>query len=144
MRGYKAISEWGDDLSPKVLRRFGVRRRNGQYRPPSLSAMRSLLIRVNPVQLDAALRDWHEAHGWGDSTLAIDGKTIRRPIDYDGKQAAARLLTATVASVSRRGRNRAQDPVITPQRQPMYEHVSSIGTIPNCPKFGTPKAMWRV
>ena len=80
MRGYKAISEWVDDLSPRVLQRFRVRRRDGQYRPPSLSAMRSLLIRVNPAQLDAALRTWHEAHGGG-GALAIDGKTIRGAID---------------------------------------------------------------
>ena len=84
MRGYKAISEWVDDLSPRVLQRFRVRRRDGQYRPPSLSAMRSLLIRVDPAQLDAALRAWHEAHGSGDSALAIDGKTIRGAIDADG------------------------------------------------------------
>ena len=87
MRGYKAISEWVDDLSPRVLQRFRVRRRDGQYRPPSLSAMRSLLIRVDPVQLDAALRARHEAHGSADSALAIDGKTIRGAIDDDGKQA---------------------------------------------------------
>ena len=86
MRGYKAISEWVDDLSPRVLQRFRVRRRDGQYRPPSLSAMRSLLIRVDPVQLDHALRAWHEAHGSGDSALAIDGKTIRGAIDADGNQ----------------------------------------------------------
>ena len=48
MRGYKAISEWVDDLSPKVLERFRVRRRNGQHRAPSLSAMRSLLIPRRP------------------------------------------------------------------------------------------------
>ena len=87
MRGYKAMSEWVDDLSPRVLQRFRVRRRDGQYRPPSLSAMRSLLIRVDPAQLDAALRAWHEAHGSGDSALAIDGKTIRGAIDDDGTQA---------------------------------------------------------
>ena len=62
MRGYKAISEWVDDLSPRVLQRFRVRRpRRPVPGPPSLSAMRSLLIRVDPVQLDAALRAWHEA-----------------------------------------------------------------------------------
>ena len=61
--------------------------RRRQDRPPSLSAMRSLLIRVDPVQLDAALRPWHEAHGAADSALAIDGKTIRGAIDDDGKQA---------------------------------------------------------
>ena len=78
MRGYKAMSEWVDDLSPKVLQRFGVRRRDGRHRPPSLSAMRRLLIRVDPAQFDAALRAWHEAHGSGDRALAIDGKTIPR------------------------------------------------------------------
>ena len=56
MRGYKAISEWADDLSPKVLQRFRVRRGGGRYRPPSLSVIRSLPIRVDPAQLDAALR----------------------------------------------------------------------------------------
>ena len=44
-------------------------------------------IRVDPAQLDAALRSWHEAHGSGDSALAIDGKTIRGAIDADGNQA---------------------------------------------------------
>ena len=39
--------------------------------------MRSLLIRVDPAQLDAALRTWHQAHGSGDTALAIDGKTLR-------------------------------------------------------------------
>ena len=74
------------NLDPKALQRFRVRRRDGQYRAPSLSAIRSLLIRVNPAQLDAALRTWHEAHGGGDSALAIDGKTIRGAIDADGNQ----------------------------------------------------------
>ena len=87
MRGYKAISEWVDDLSPKGLERFRVRRRNGQLRAPSLSAMRSLLIRVDPAQLDAALRAWHQAHGSGDTALAIDAKTLRGAIDDAGHQA---------------------------------------------------------
>ena len=51
------------------------------------AAMRSLLIRVAPAQMDAALRAWHEVHGGGDSALAIDGKTIRCAIDADGNQA---------------------------------------------------------
>ena len=59
MRGDKAISEGVDDLSPRVLQRFRVRRCDGQYRPPSLSAMRRLLIRVDPLHLDAALRARH-------------------------------------------------------------------------------------
>ena len=86
MRGYKAISEWVEDLGPKALQRFRVRRRGGRHRAPSLSAIRGLLIRVDPAQLDAALRAWHEAHGGGDSALAIDGKTLRGAIDADGNQ----------------------------------------------------------
>ena len=45
------------------------------------------VIRVDPDQLDAALRAWHETYGGGDSALAIDGKTLRGAIDDDGKQA---------------------------------------------------------
>ena len=60
--------------------------RGGCYRPPSLSAIRSLPIRVDPVQLDAALRAWHEAQGGADNALAIDGKTIRGAIDADGNR----------------------------------------------------------
>ena len=74
-------------LSPRGLQRFRVRRRDGRDRPPGLSAIRSLLIRVDPARRDAALGTWHEAHGSGDSALAIDGKTIRGAIDDDGKQA---------------------------------------------------------
>ena len=51
------------------------------YRPPSLSPMRRLLIRIDPAQLDAALRTWHGAHGLGNSALVIDGNTIRGAID---------------------------------------------------------------
>lgn len=32
MCGYKAINEWVDDLRPRVLQRFRVRRRDSQYR----------------------------------------------------------------------------------------------------------------
>ena len=82
------MSEWVGNLSPNVLQRFRVRRRDGQYRPPSLSARaRSLLIRVDPARLDAALMAWHETHGSDDSALAIDGKTIRGAIDDEGYQA---------------------------------------------------------
>ena len=42
MRGYKAISEWVENLGPKELQRFRVRRRDGQYRAPSLSAKRRI------------------------------------------------------------------------------------------------------
>ena len=87
MCGWKAISEWVDDLGEKALARFRVRRRNGVRVPPSMSTIRNVLIRVNPDQLDEALRKWHEAHGGGDAALAIDGKTLRGAIDEDGVRA---------------------------------------------------------
>ena len=86
MEAHHYLGALPGNLGPKALQRFRVRRRDGQYRAPSLSAIRSLLVRVNPAQLDAALRTWHEAHGGGDSALAIDGKTIRGAIDADGNQ----------------------------------------------------------
>ena len=86
MRGYKAISEWIHDLSPRVLERFQVRRTRSGHQVPSLSAIRSVLIRVDPDQFDAALRAWHEAHGGTDTAIAIDGKTIRGAVDEQGKQ----------------------------------------------------------
>ena len=86
MRGYQAIGEWVSDLSPRVLERFGVRRRNGRRHPPSLSAIRRVLMCVDPEQFDAALRAWREVRG-ADRALAIDGKTIRGAFDDDGKQA---------------------------------------------------------
>ncbi len=74
MRGYKAIKEWVDDLKPSELRRF----RNGRHERPSEWLIRDILVRVDPEQLDAALRAWQEAHGGGrDTALAIDGKTMR-------------------------------------------------------------------
>ncbi len=48
-------------LSPRGLQRFRVRRRDGRDRPPGLSTIRSLLIRVDPARRDAALRSWPTA-----------------------------------------------------------------------------------
>ena len=86
-RGYKAIGEWVDALGHKALERFGVRRRNGVRKPPCLSTIRTLLIRVDPAQLDRALQRWHQQHGGHDEALAIDGKSLRNAVDAHGKQA---------------------------------------------------------
>ena len=86
-RGYKAIGEWVEALGHKALERFGVRRCNGVRKPPCRSTMRTVLIRVDPEQLDRALQHWHQQHGGDDEALAIDGKTLRNAIDDHGKQA---------------------------------------------------------
>jgi len=86
MRGYKAISDWTQSLTPKALERFGCRRRQGKYTAPSESTIRNVLIRVAPVELDKALQLWNEHYGAVDESLAIDGKTMCNAIDEDGKQ----------------------------------------------------------
>ena len=78
---YKAIGEWVDALGHKALERFRVRLRNGVRKPPCQSTIRTLLIRVDPEQLDRALQRWHQQHGGQDEALAIDGKTLRNACD---------------------------------------------------------------
>jgi DDE family transposase len=56
MRGYKAIADWAQSLSPKARERFRCRRRQGAYRFPSESLFRDVSVRVDPVHLNGALQ----------------------------------------------------------------------------------------
>ena len=86
MRGYEAISDWADSLSQKARERFNCRREKGRFLVPSLSTIRHVLIRVDPVHLDHALQRWNHAYGKDDQSLAMDGKTMRNAIDEEGRQ----------------------------------------------------------
>jgi len=86
MRGYLAISDWAKSLGQKARQRFGCRYQNKRYIVPSLSIIRDVLIRVNPVCLDRALQRWNQAPGQHDESLAIDGKTMCNAIDDQGYQ----------------------------------------------------------
>jgi len=87
MRGYKAISDWAKSLSPLARERFGCRReQRGMYLVPSESIIRDVLIRVDPIALDRALQRWNETYGCEDTSLAIDGKTMKNAIDENGNQ----------------------------------------------------------
>jgi hypothetical protein len=86
MRGYEAISDWADSLSHKARERFNCRREKGRFLVPSLSTIRHVLIRVDPVHLDHALQRWNHAYGKDDQSLAMDGKTMRNAIDEEGRQ----------------------------------------------------------
>jgi len=86
MRGYQAISDWAESLGQKARERFDCRRENGRSLVPSLSVIRDVLIRVDPVHLDRALQRWNQAYGKGDQSLAMDGKTMRNAIDEEGRQ----------------------------------------------------------
>jgi hypothetical protein len=85
-RGYKAISQWAQDLSQKARARFRCRYRNGRYEVPSRTRFREVLIGVDPPALDLALQGWNAQYGAEDEALAIDGKTICNAIDEQGRQ----------------------------------------------------------
>lgn len=87
MQGYKAISGWAEDLGQKARGRFRCRCRNRVYEVPSLSVIRDVLVRVDPVHLDRALQAWNAQYGADDEGLAIDGKTMCNAIDEEGRQA---------------------------------------------------------
>mgnify|MGYP001820738324 FL=1 len=86
MRGYLAIADWAKNLGKKARQRFGCRYENRCYVVPSLSIIRDVLIRVDPVHLDRALQRWNQAYGRYDESLAIDGKTMCNAIDDQGYQ----------------------------------------------------------
>lgn len=86
MRGYKAISQWAEDLSQQARARFRCRYRNRRYWVPSRSVLRDLLRRVDPVQLDQALQGWNVQYAGTDEGLAIDGKTMCNALDEEARQ----------------------------------------------------------
>ena len=86
MRGYLAISDWAKNLSQKARERFRCRCENRRYVVPSLSIIRDVLVRVDPVHLDRALQRWNQVYGQQDESLAIDGKTMCNAIDHQGYQ----------------------------------------------------------
>ena len=86
MRGYLAISDWAKSLGQKARERFGCRYQNDRYIVPSMSIIRDLLIRVDPVHLDRALQRWNQIYDQQDDSLAIDGKTMCNAIDDQGYQ----------------------------------------------------------
>lgn len=86
MRGYKAISDWAQCLSPKARERFGCYYSHRKNSVPSESTIRNVLIRIDPRELDKALQLWNAQYGAIDESLAIDGKTMCNSIDDNGRQ----------------------------------------------------------
>lgn len=58
-----------------------------------MNVVRDGLRRVDPVELDQALRRWNEQYGADDERLAIDGKTARcNALDDNGRQTHVRSV----------------------------------------------------
>ncbi len=93
-RGYKAMAEWAADLSPRARERFRCRHRGGRYEVPSEYVIRDVLVRVDPDQLDRALRRFDAARGSADDAIAIDGKTMRNAIYTDARAPPAEARAA--------------------------------------------------
>jgi hypothetical protein len=85
-RGYKQISEWAANLTQDALRRLHCRQVDGKFIVPSGSIIRDVLIRVDPEHLEGALNNWNAQFARLDTSLALDGKTMRNAIDDNGQQ----------------------------------------------------------
>ncbi len=81
MHGYQAIADWAQSLGQKARQRFGCRSVNGHFQVPSMSVIRDVLLRVDPESLDQPLQHWNECYGQADTSLDIDGKTMRNVLD---------------------------------------------------------------
>ena len=88
-RGYRAMAEWAEDLSPRARERFPGRHRNRCYEVPSEFVIRDVLVCVGPGQLDRALQRFQVDGGGADGAIAIDGKTMRSAIHTDDAEAEA-------------------------------------------------------
>lgn len=86
MRSYESIFDWAEGLTQKAREHFGCRYQKGHHEVPSLSIIRDVLVRVDPLELNAALRRWNDAYAKDDSTLAIDGKVMCNAVDESGRQ----------------------------------------------------------
>ena len=93
-RSYAAIAEWAADLPPAVRLRLGI----GRQRPPSESAIRRCLQRVDHDQLDRVASAWlaGRARATGPPgrrrVVAVDGKSARGA--RTGEQRPVHLLAA--------------------------------------------------
>lgn len=83
-RGYRHIAEWAEALSPEARRRFRCRLERGRCLVPSYQVIREVLMRVEPAHLEQALQRWSAQFASQDSSLALDGKTMRNATDEEG------------------------------------------------------------
>ena len=132
--GYKAMAEWAADLSPRARERFRCRHRGGRYEVPSEYVIRDVLVRVDPDQLDRALRRFDAARGNADDAIAIDGKTMRNAIYTDARapQAEARAANGDAKPATGKiGENQCQVHILgaRPARR-RHPHPKKVDRLP--------------
>jgi hypothetical protein len=73
-RSLAAITEWGRAQDPATVRALGFTR----DRTPAIATLHDLFKRLDAVAVEAAVRDWAQAHlGARGQVIAIDGKALR-------------------------------------------------------------------
>lgn len=86
MRSFAAISQWGKELSQKLLERLGCRWdwNKAEYTAPSEPTLRRTIQSVDADEVDRRVGGWLAEQTSGNA-LAFDGKTLRGSGKGDGK-----------------------------------------------------------
>jgi predicted transposase YbfD/YdcC len=98
-RSFVAIAEWAADLPVEAAAALGI-----SAAPPSESAVRRLVQRLDPDRFDTVIGAWIQqlsrarVPAGRRRVLAVDGKTLRgsRQLDTSGMQVAGRHLLAVI------------------------------------------------
>ncbi|MCC7210885.1 MAG: ISAs1 family transposase [Candidatus Brocadia sp.] len=85
---FAAIAAWAQSCSQNMLKRLGCRfnPKTRSYEPPSEPTIRRFLQDVDAEAVDAALYGWLQSLCQEDTTLAIDGKTLRGARQENGRK----------------------------------------------------------
>lgn len=91
---FAAIAEWANRCTQNMLKRLCCRynKKTKRYVPPSEPTIRRFLQGVDAESVDKALCGWLQSFSGVDSSIAIDGKTLKGARQSDGKQ--VHLLSA--------------------------------------------------
>ena len=88
-RSFKAIAEWGKDLTRDTLRRLGSQR----WHPPSEPTIRRVLQKLDADRLDVEIGRWLLPQGRvAGQGVSVDGKTLRGA--HGAGETAPHLLSA--------------------------------------------------
>ena len=90
-RGYEAIAGWVHAQQPRVWHRLGYFRK-----PPCANAFRNLLMSVDPLALEEAVRQWISRllrlpEGHALQAVALDGKSLCGVLDAHGRHGVTAL-----------------------------------------------------
>jgi hypothetical protein len=91
---FAAIAEWAKRCTQNMLKRLCCRynKKTKRYEPPSEPTIRRFLQEVDAESVDKALCGWLQSFSGTDSSIAIDGKTLKGARQSGGKQ--VHLLSA--------------------------------------------------